>query len=111
MIESWYWDPWEKCWREQYAGVGAHRSYCNRVIRNPMTIEQQFINRRSKSFCKRFDDGSEKIITQEPTEKPSVFAATWYLAEEEDSCDDACGHQGLRCDELTTSSLVHGEDI
>ena len=23
--ESWYYDPWKRCWREQYAGVGTHR--------------------------------------------------------------------------------------
>jgi len=40
--ESWYWDPWQACWREQYAG-----SYCSRVIINPDTIEMQFVTHRS----------------------------------------------------------------
>jgi len=45
--ESWYWDPWKACWREQYAGVGPHMSYCSRVIKNPDTIEMQFVTHRS----------------------------------------------------------------
>jgi len=50
--ESWYWDPWKTCWREQYAGVvGMHMSYCSRVIRNPNTIEMQFVNYRKNHFC------------------------------------------------------------
>merc|ERR1719499_2093743 len=49
--ESWYHDPWQQCWREQYAGVGTHRSYCFRVIRDPMTIEQVFIDARSANMC------------------------------------------------------------
>jgi len=40
--ESWYWDPWKACWREQYDG-----SYCSRVIINPVTIEMQFVTHRS----------------------------------------------------------------
>jgi hypothetical protein len=49
--ESWYWDPWKTCWREQYADVDGHMSYCSRVIINPDTIEMQFVNYRSKNFC------------------------------------------------------------
>jgi len=49
--ESWYWDPWQTCWREQYGGVDMHMSYCNRVIRSPDTIEMQFINHRTSMFC------------------------------------------------------------
>jgi len=48
--ESWYWDPWKKCWRETYSGVGPHSSYCDRVIRNPDTIEMRFIYSRSENF-------------------------------------------------------------
>jgi len=48
--ESWYWDPWKSCWREQYAG-DAHRTYCNRVIGSPDTIEMQFVNHRTSLFC------------------------------------------------------------
>jgi len=54
--ESWYWDPWQSCWREQYVGVGIHMSYCNRVIRSPDTIEFQFINHRSSLFCQNVFD-------------------------------------------------------
>jgi len=50
--ESWYWDPWKTCWREQYANVSGHMSYCSRVIINPDTIEMQFVKNRSDKFCK-----------------------------------------------------------
>jgi len=50
--ESWYWDPWKTCWREQYDDIGAHTSYCNRVITSPDTIEMQFINHRKNLFCR-----------------------------------------------------------
>jgi len=49
--ESWYYDPWKTCWREQYSDGGAHISYCSRVIINPDTIEMQFINRRVQLAC------------------------------------------------------------
>jgi len=112
MTESWYWDPWHTCWREQYAGYGTHRSYCNRVIRDPMTIEQQFINNRSDNFCRKDPNTGEIIveITEEPTGQPSTFASTWSLAAEEESCDDACSSQGKQCDELTTNSLTTGNE-
>jgi len=54
--ESWYYDPWQACWREQYAAVQhMHRSYCSRVIINPDTIEMQFLERRVQlaSNCSR----------------------------------------------------------
>jgi len=50
--ESWYWDPWKTCWREQYANVSGHMSYCSRVIINPDTIEMQFVKHRSNKLCK-----------------------------------------------------------
>lgn len=93
--ESWYWDPWKTCWREQYAGVGAHMSYCSRVIRNPDTIEMQFLTHRS-TICQ-----SEK-----PTEAPSALASTWYMANEEDSCEDVCNSYGLVCDENLVVSIT-----
>merc|ERR1719420_570380 len=74
--ESWYWNPWKTCWREQYAGSGTHRSYCNRVIRNPDTIEQYFINYRRDNFC--------APRTPMPTEQPSDLGTTWYMAQEEE---------------------------
>jgi len=48
--ESWYWDPWKTCWREQY-GEDGHNGYCSRVIKNPDTIEMQFINHTRNLFC------------------------------------------------------------
>jgi len=112
LTESWYWDPWMKCWREQYAGTGMHRSYCNRVIRNPNTIEQMFINSRSDNFCRKDPSTNEVLqeITEEPTAQPSTFDVTWFLADEEESCDDACDKQSMTCDELTTNSIIGGSD-
>jgi len=98
--ESWYYDPWNGCWREQYAGVGAHKGYCNRVIRSPDAIELQFINRRSTLFCQ----------TAQPTVSPSAMDSDWYLAEEEESCDDACADKGKVCDENLTASVIDGEE-
>jgi len=94
--ESWYWDPWKTCWREQYAGVGTHMSYCNRVIRSPETLEMQFVNHRSTLFCQ----------TEQPTGSPSIMDSDWFMAEEEESCDDACGSNGKVCDENLTASLT-----
>jgi len=95
--ESWYWNPWRKCWREQYAGTGMHRSYCNRVIRNPDTIEQYFINYRRDNFC--------APRTPMPTGRPSDLGFRWFLAQEEESCSDACDSRGRVCSEAGTASL------
>jgi len=94
--ESWYWDPWKTCWREQYAGVGAHMSYCNRVIRSPDTIEMQFINHRTNLFCQ----------SPKPTAFPSIMSSTWYMADAEDSCDDVCMDNGMVCNENLIASVV-----
>jgi len=94
--ESWYWDPWQGCWREQYAGVGSHMSYCNRVIRSPDAIEMKFLNHRKNLFCQ----------SPQPTQSPSNMDSFWYLAEEEDSCDDACRGKGKVCDENLTASVT-----
>merc|ERR1719233_548762 len=48
-LESWYWDPWKSCWRETYSADGVHRGYCDRVIRNPDSIELKFVNERSSN--------------------------------------------------------------
>jgi len=93
--ESWYWDPWKTCFREQYAGVGEHMAYCNRVIRNPDSIEMQFVIHRS-TVCQ----------IEKPTEAPSVLASSWYIAIEEASCDDVCRSMGLMCDENLVASVV-----
>jgi len=95
--ESWYYDPWKACWREQYAGVGTHRSYCNRVIRSPDTIEMQFVNNRRALFCR----------SEQPTAPPSIMSSQWYMADEEDSCDDVCSANDKSCDENLTASLVN----
>jgi len=50
--ESWYYDPWNSCWREQYVEGDTHMTYCSRVIRNPNTIEMQFVNDRKLKFCR-----------------------------------------------------------
>ena len=94
--ESWYYDPWKACWREQYAGVGTHKSWCNRVIRSPDTIEMQFVKHRSTLFCQ----------SEQPTTSPSTMNSDWYMADEEDSCDDVCSANGKVCDENLTASVV-----
>jgi len=93
--ESWYWDPWNDCWREQYAGVGAHMSYCNRVIRNPNAIEMQFLNHRKNMFCQ----------SPQPTQSPSNMVFAWYLADEQKSCDDTCKAENKVCGENLTASV------
>jgi len=93
--ESWYYDPWKACWREQYS-VGTHRGYCNRVIRSPDTIEMQFLNHRTSLFCR----------SEQPTASPSTMSAEWYMADEGDSCDDVCTANDKVCDENLTASVV-----
>jgi len=93
--ESWYWDPWHGCWREQYAGVGAHMSYCNRVVRNPNAIEMQFLNYRKNMFCQ----------SSQPTQSPSNMVFAWYLADEKDSCDDTCKAENKVCGENLIASV------
>jgi len=90
--ESWYYDPWKKCYRETYSGVGVHTSYCDRVIRNPNSIELQFVNERSKNLkdCQR--------VTSTPTEAPVEDTATTYsLSGMGESCDEACDHVNKTC--------------
>jgi hypothetical protein len=90
--ESWYHDPWKKCWREQYAGIGTHRSYCYRVIRDPYTIEQLFIDTRAANMCPTgTHGGNSNVNTPSPTNMGVVPGDyTWVLADQYDSCDDAC---------------------
>jgi len=103
--ESWYHDPWNTCWREQYAGIGKHRSYCYRVIRDPFTIEQEFLDERSSRMCGRSAaqyGGNEN--TPAPTNvQPPPSEASYHLAAEEDSCDDTCNALGVDyyCTDLT----------
>jgi len=89
--ESWYWDPWKKCWRETYSGAGAHRAYCDRVIRNPDSIELQFVNYRNENFLSC--DG-----TRPPTKVPvQDINTTYILSEKSESCGEACSRNGKEC--------------
>jgi len=87
--ENWYWDPWKQCWRETYSAKGVHRAYCDRVIRNPDSIELQYINLRSNNFC-----GASKPPTYAPV--PDVNT-TWHLSDILESCDEVCGRNGMVC--------------
>jgi len=100
-VEMWYYDPWNNCWREQFAGTGVHKSFCNRVIRSPDAIELQFVNHRRTLFCK----------TSQPTLSPSIMESVWYLAEEEYSCDDVCAKNGKVCDENLTATVIDGNSL
>jgi len=101
--ESFYWDPWKKCWRETYSGTGAHRSYCDRVIRNPHSIEMKFLNYRSDNF---YSCGVSPSPSSAPIEDPYV----WVLSEMEGSCDDACLSQNYSCaEEATAQAMTRSE--
>jgi len=60
--ESWYYDPWKACFREQYASGDDHRAYCNRVIRDPNTIEIQFIYNRVRLSCNATNNGTNGTV-------------------------------------------------
>jgi len=98
--ENWYWDPWKTCWRETYSGVGAHNSYCDRVIRNPDSIEFKFLRYRSGMFCD---------ATTRPTFAPVLAPYNWTLAEKRESCDDACSAIGAQCAEEATATVFGTE--
>merc|ERR1719436_1985826 len=52
MAEAWYYDPWNQCFRDQdAAGAMGHDRYCYDVIRDPYTIEMQYIEFRAQKFC------------------------------------------------------------
>jgi len=92
-LESWYWDPWKSCWRETYSADGEHRGYCDRVIRNPNSIELKFVNARSENLLSPDCDA-----TRTPTEPPvDNGETTYYLGEDLESCDDACSRNNLTC--------------
>jgi len=99
--ESWYWDPWKTCWRETYSGVGMHNSYCDRVIRNPNSIEMKFLSYRSEIFCG---------ATAHPTYAPVSEGYNWTLAGYRDSCDDACSAMGAQCAEEATATIFETEE-
>jgi len=102
--ENWYWDPWKQCWRETYSGKGVHRAYCDRVIRNPDSIELQFLNHRREHFCSK---------TEAPTSSPVPDVnTTWYLADVLESCDGVCGRNDRVCAaEQTTRRFKTEEDL
>jgi len=101
--ESWYWDPWNTCWRETYSGRGAHRAYCDRVIRNPDSIELQFVNRRADNFI----SCNETMI---PTVSPvDDFNVTYFLSAPVESCDEACSKQNRTCAADQTSRVFSSE--
>jgi len=93
--ENFYWDPWKQCWRETYSARGSHRAYCDRVIRNPNSIELRYIKHRSTHFC-----GSPKPPTSSPVPDANT---TWYLSDALESCDEVCGRNGLLCAAEQTS--------
>jgi len=100
--ESWYWDPWNTCWYETYSGPGAHRAYCDRVIRNPDSIELQFVNRRANNSC------NKTMIP--PTESPvEDFNVTYFLSAPVESCDEACSRQNMTCAADQTSRVFSSE--
>jgi len=102
--ESWYWDPWNTCWYETYSGPGAHRGYCDRVIRNPDSIELQFVNRRAQNFI---DCGK---TTTQPTLSPvEDVNVTYHLSAQAESCDDACAAQGKTCAADQTAQVFSSE--
>jgi len=96
LSEAWYYDPWQGCFREQYMGAGEnHDTYCWKNIRDPFTVEMQFIAYRSSKFCG---------MTGSPTGAPVAnVAGSWVLGAEYQSCDEACGDK--ICDENMTASL------
>jgi len=102
--ESWYWDPWNTCWYETYSGMGAHRAYCDRVIRNPNSIELQFVNRRAENFI---SCSNTKIPpTESPVEDVNI---TYYLSDPAGSCDEACSGNGMTCAADQTARVFSSE--
>jgi len=99
--ENWYWDPWKQCFRETYSAVGVHTGYCDRVIRNPDSIELKFINYRKEHFCG---------VTNAPTSSPVADSnTTWILGEKDESCDDACSRHERECAAEQTSRRFSSE--
>ena len=101
--ESWYWDPWKTCWRETYSGVGNHRAYCDRVIRNPDSIELKFVNYRSENFL---SCNGTRTPTVAPVEDVNT---TWILSEKGESCDEACVRHGNECAADQTAHIFGSE--
>jgi len=104
-LESWYWDPWKSCWRETYSADGVHRGYCDRVIRNPDSIELKFVNERSSNFL-------SCDATRPPTVAPvDDVNTTYFLGEELESCDDTCARNNLTCAADQTARRLTEADL
>jgi len=102
--ESWYWDPWNTCWYETYSGPGAHRAYCDRVIRNPDSIELQFVNRRAQNLI-----SCNKTMIP-PTLSPVEDVNVKYLfSAPAESCDDACAAKAKTCAAEQTARVFSSE--
>jgi len=101
--ESWYWDPWKVCWRETYSGRGVHRAYCDRVIRNPNSIELKFINHRTENFL---SCDATRIPTASPVEDINT---TYFLSETLESCDEACNSHNMTCAANQTARVFSSE--
>lgn len=100
--ENWYWDPWKQCWRETYSANGVHTGYCDRVIRNPDSIELKFVNYRLNHFCG---------ATKQPTSSPVADSnTTWVLAEVLESCNDVCSRNGGICAAEQTTRRFPNEE-
>jgi len=100
--ENWYWDPWKQCFRETYSARGTHRGYCDRVIRNPDSIELKFVNYRTEHFC---------TATKPPTSSPVADTnTTWILGDTLESCDDACSRHGSECAAEQTATRFSSEE-
>jgi len=100
--ENWYWDPWKTCWRETYSGTGKHTAYCDRVIRNPDSIELKFVTQRSENFL-------TCGTSVHPTSAPISATSTWFLSNQGESCDEACSSQGRQCAEERTATRFESE--
>merc|ERR1719357_804980 len=102
-LESWYWDPWKSCWRESYAARGEHRGYCDRVIRNPNSIELKFVTERSKNLL---SCDASMIPTQAPV---SLDDTSYFLGLEYESCDEACSRNNATCAANQTAVVFSDE--
>jgi len=67
------------------------------VIRDPMTIEQHFIDRRAEMMCDFNYDAQPNTPSPTWAGVSDPTAVLWTLAAEYDSCDDACEKSWLRC--------------
>merc|ERR1719336_597574 len=108
MSKSWYWNPWNTCFREQWAGAGEiHSTYCFKVIRDPYTVEMQYINYRAQMMCNV--DELAAPPTESPITNPPAGAA-WYVGAEYQSCTDVCAAESKECAENWTNAMRGADD-